>query len=78
MSYDVKVCVCILCHWQVEQIEEGSPGRLRVHAKSVNDSKEIVDEYNTVSARHRTLVVNDFFQFSSRKIFLLFFVQIQR
>lgn len=33
--------------FQVEQIEAGKPGRLRVTAKS-NDGREVVDEYNTV------------------------------
>ena len=37
-----------LCLFQVERLEEGNPGKLKVTGK-YNDGTEFVDEFNTVS-----------------------------
>ncbi len=33
---------------KIEQLEAGTPGKLRVTAKRVDNNEEIVEEYNTV------------------------------
>lgn len=43
----VLKCVCV-CVSQVEQLEAGTPGRLKVTAKSTETDEIIEGEYNTV------------------------------
>ena len=45
-SNSTKMCVI----FQVEKLEDGTPGRYKVTMKNTETGEEVVDEFNTVCA----------------------------